>query len=54
VIALFNRFRVGGFTGAGSPAEIQPWREVGWIFRDGLVVVIERQGGETRVRSALI
>jgi hypothetical protein len=30
--------------------ELDPWREVGWIFRDGGCVAIERQGGEVRSR----
>jgi hypothetical protein len=32
--------------------EMRPWREVGWIFRDGDALAIERQGDRTRVRSA--
>jgi hypothetical protein len=32
--------------------ELRPWREVGWIFRDGDVLAIERQGDRTRVRPA--
>jgi hypothetical protein len=28
-----------------------PWHEVGWIFRDGGVLAVERQGTRTRVRS---
>ena len=39
---------------AGAPAEslpeYKPWREVGWTFRDGGCVAIERQGAETRPR----
>jgi hypothetical protein len=31
--------------------DLLPWREVGWIFRDGESIVIERQGDETRVRK---
>jgi hypothetical protein len=31
--------------------ELRPWREVGWIFRDGDVLAIERRGDRTRVRS---
>jgi hypothetical protein len=31
--------------------DARPWREVGWIFRDGGVLAIERQGTRTRVRS---
>jgi hypothetical protein len=30
--------------------EFRPWREVGWIFRDGGCVAIERQGTEIRTR----
>jgi hypothetical protein len=30
--------------------ELNPWREVGWIFRDGDCIAIERQGGEIRSR----
>ena len=32
--------------------EIRPWREVGWIFKDGDALAVERQGDRTRVRSA--
>jgi hypothetical protein len=32
--------------------DMRPWREVGWIFRDGDALAIERQGDRTRVRSA--
>jgi hypothetical protein len=32
--------------------EIRPWREVGWIFRDGGALAIERQGDRIRARSA--
>ncbi len=28
--------------------EIRPWREAGWIFRDGDALAIERQGERTR------
>jgi hypothetical protein len=30
--------------------DIRPWREVGWIFRDGDALAIERRGDCTRVR----
>lgn len=30
--------------------ELRPWREVGWIFRDGSSIVIERKGDETHAR----
>jgi hypothetical protein len=32
--------------------EIRRWREVGWIFRDGDTLAIERQGDRIRTRSA--
>jgi hypothetical protein len=31
--------------------ELKPWREVGWIFRDGGCVAIERRGDKTRARE---
>jgi hypothetical protein len=34
--------------------ELRPWREVGWIFRDGDVLAIERRGDRTRVRSTAV
>jgi hypothetical protein len=41
-----------GVTTATAEAlpELKPWREVGWIFRDGDCIAIERQGEETRTR----
>jgi hypothetical protein len=30
--------------------ELKPWRQIGWIFRDGGCIAIERQGDETRAR----
>jgi hypothetical protein len=30
--------------------ELNPWRQIGWIFRDGDCIAIERQGEETRAR----
>jgi hypothetical protein len=35
---------------AESLPELKPWREVGWIFRDGDCIAIERKGDETRAR----
>jgi len=32
----------------GAIPEIRPWREVGWIFRDGACMAIERHGEEIR------
>ena len=42
-----------GVTTATAEAlpELKPWREAGWIFRDGDCIVIERQGHETRARA---
>jgi len=34
-----------------SMPEFRPWREVGWIFRDGDCIAIERQGDEIRART---
>ena len=34
--------------------EIRAWREVGWIFRDGDAIAIERRGDSTRVRTARV
>jgi hypothetical protein len=31
--------------------DLKPWRECGWIFRDGGCVAIERQGDVTRTRE---
>ena len=33
----------------GSPGSA-PWREAGWIFKDGQIIAIERQGGHVRSR----
>jgi hypothetical protein len=30
--------------------DLLPWRQIGWIFRDGNCIAIERQGEETRAR----
>ncbi len=30
--------------------DLDPWREVGWIFRDGNCIAIERRGAEVRHR----
>ena len=35
---------------AESLPELKPWREVGWIFRDGDCIAIERKGEEVRTR----
>lgn len=33
--------------------DLKPWREVGWIFRDGGCVAIERQDDVTRARETV-
>ncbi len=42
--------REGTAVNAESLPELKPWREVGWIFRDGDCIAIERKGDETRAR----
>ncbi len=40
-------------TAAAAPdalPELAPWREMGWIFRDGECVVVERKGEHTPTR----
>ena len=32
--------------------ELRPWCEVGWIFKNGDAVAVERQGDGLRVRPA--
>jgi hypothetical protein len=39
-----------GTATAESLPELKPWREVGWIFRDGDCIAIERKGEEVRTR----
>ena len=52
VSALLNKVASRGNPHDASPAERSSWREVGWIFRDGEIIAIERMGVETRVRTA--
>jgi hypothetical protein len=35
----------------GALPELTPWREVGWIFRDGEAFAVERMGEEARTRK---
>ncbi len=44
-----NEHDVTGGTSEALP-DLNPWREVGWIFRDGECVAIERQGQVLRSR----
>jgi hypothetical protein len=32
--------------------DFRPWREVGWIFKDGGALAIERRGEHIRARAA--
>jgi hypothetical protein len=43
--------REAGTAGRDALPELKPWREVGWIFRDGGCVAIERRGEVTRART---
>ncbi len=52
VSALYKKVVAAGSTKQQAAVpELSPWREVGWIFRDGEVIAIERQGTQTRTRS---
>ena len=39
-----------GEASAKALPDLNPWREVGWIFRDGGCIAIERHGDEIRSR----
>jgi hypothetical protein len=41
----------GSTASADELPDLLPWRQIGWIFRDGSCIAIERQGGETRARA---
>jgi hypothetical protein len=34
--------------------EFKPWRELGWVFKDGDAVVIDRKGSDVRLRKEAI
>lgn len=53
VSALFDRVVPSRTRQGNARSEHGSWREVGWIFRDGETLAIERRGYETRVRDAL-
>jgi hypothetical protein len=38
---------------AHANPDLKPWREVGWIFKDGEVIAIERQDDLTRERKVM-
>jgi hypothetical protein len=40
-----------GTATADALPELEAWREVGWIFRDGGCIAIERRGDQTRRRK---
>jgi hypothetical protein len=42
-----NSRTVGRTGGVSAPS---PWREAGWIFKDGTIIAIERRGVLTRER----
>jgi hypothetical protein len=46
-----KRGRASDGDSTDSIRELNPWREVGWIFKDGESIAIERQGSEIRVRT---
>ena len=50
-ITVSTRCDEGAEHGEAIP-EIRPWREAGWIFRDGDALAIERRDHRTRVRAA--
>jgi hypothetical protein len=39
---------------AESIPEFKPWRELGWFFKDGDAVVVERQVSDVRIRKVAI
>jgi hypothetical protein len=39
---------------AESIPEFKPWRELGWIFKDGGAVVIKRLGSDVRIKKVAI
>lgn len=54
VSGLYDKVAESASKRGESLPELKPWREVGWIFRDGEAVAIERQGDETRERREAI
>jgi hypothetical protein len=41
-----------GTATAEALPELEAWREVGWIFRDGGCIAIERRGDQVRQRTS--
>jgi hypothetical protein len=52
VSTLYKKVVAAGTRQQAPVPELTPWREVGWIFRDGEVIAIERQGTQTRMRTS--
>jgi hypothetical protein len=52
--ALFESKGSTGIEAGVLPVGVRTWREVGWIFREGQILAIERRGGQTRVRETLL
>jgi hypothetical protein len=49
-----NKVPAGDTKLAESISEFKPWRELGWIFKDGDAVVIDRLGSDVRLRKVAI
>lgn len=46
---------VAGDTKPAEPIpEFKPWRELGWFFKDGAAIAIERQVSDIRLRKVAI
>lgn len=54
VRARFEKTGTTGIEAGVVPVGVRTWREVGWIFREGQILAIERRGGQTRVREMLL
>jgi len=44
----------GGAEGDPALPDLKPWRQAGWIFRDGDCVAIERQAEELDRRARIL
>jgi len=54
VSALYSKVVASTKRRTGSVPELSPWREVGWIFRNGETIAVERQGASTRLRATAL
>ena len=50
IVRRREEHEAGAVSAGAALPDLTPWREVGWIFRDGNCVAIERRGDETRSR----